>query len=397
MKKSFITALAISSCTAFLLLSGCGDSASAVSDSSEVSGQLVDSYVENADYTCGDGSKGLTDVNGTFKCKALPVAFRLGGLKLGEITSLATDKQVFPQELLGLKRTDLNNSDVRAMARLLQSCDDDNNSGNGLRIQERVKTAFVTQEDFNASNLDAYATDANLTLISDEDALEHLTQTTELIDAVNDATDLPLEIGTAILTPQSDLSQELKNTLSYMGNEERLAFDVYNKLYEKYPLPQLTNIAQKSERVHIETVQLLVQKYISSFADFTNLDLDPLSYKDTAVTAMVPGVYDISVIQELYNVLIEKGMQSEIDALQVGCMVEVTDINDLDGDIALAKESNADDITVAFEFLRDGSYSHYWAFNTGLVNKGVANGCCSMGDFYCKTKEEYPQDARSQH
>lgn len=37
-----------------------------------------------------------------------------------------------------------------------------------------------------------------------------------------------------------------------------------------------------------------------------------------------------------------------------------------------------------FEFLRDGSYSQYWAFDDGLKKNG---------DEYCKTEEEYPKVA----
>lgn len=75
-------------------------------------------------------------------------------------------------------------------------------------------------------------------------------------------------------------------------------------------------------------------------------------------------------------------------ALEVGCMVEVTDINDLLADIETARADGATDIVAAFEFLRDGSYSHYWAFDNGLKNMGVTDGCCSLGDAYCHP--EYP-------
>jgi len=43
-----------------------------------------------------------------------------------------------------------------------------------------------------------------------------------------------------------------------------------------------------------------------------------------------------------------------------------------------------------FNFLRDGSYKHYWAFDKGLKNMGIDNGCCSLGTNYCHP--EYPQN-----
>lgn len=292
-----------------------------------------------------------------------------------------------------MDRNDTSDLGVVAMARLLQSCDDDNDSRNGLKIRQEVKDAFSAEVDFNAADLDAYAVEANLTLVDEALAVEHLTQTTELVEAVNDAT-IPQVIKDALLTPSSALTQDLKDALAYMGNEERLAYDVYNKLYESSPsVNQLSNIASKSEIVHIESVQLLVRKYIANSSEFTNTDLNDLEYKDVLVADMTPGVYDISRIQDLYDALVAKGQASDIDALEVGCMVEVTDINDLDDYIALSEDANATDVTSVFTSLRNGSYSHYWAFDKGLANHGVANGCCSLGVVdgvdYCQPL--YPQ------
>ena len=44
-----------------------------------------------------------------------------------------------------------------------------------------------------------------------------------------------------------------------------------------------------------------------------------------------------------------------------------------------------------FNFLRDGSYNHYWAFDKGLKNKGVSTGCCTWTEL-CHT--EYPQNEK---
>ncbi len=196
----------------------------------------------------------------------------------------------------------------------------------------------------------------------------------------NGNNELPTNVQDAINAPKSTMNQELKNILSFMGNEERLAYDVYNALYQKFPdVKQLYNIPTKSEYKHIQAVQLLVQKYIDSDADFTNVDLPPLNYKNTPIEDMQPGVYDIEAIQNLYNTLYAKGKQSKQDALKVGCIIEVTDINDLNVRIATAQDYNATDIETVLNFLRDGSYSHYWAFDQGLKNLGVSDGCCSLG------------------
>ena len=170
-----------------------------------------------------------------------------------------------------------------------------------------------------------------------------------------------------------------------MGNEERLAYDVYLTLYDFHltnsamEIKQLTNIATNSESRHISIVQSIVQRYDLGSSDLSNVTT---AVADNTVTleAMPSGDYDIPAIQDLYDALYAKGTQSKEDALMVGCMVEVTDINDLDTYITLATDSNATDVLEAFEVLREGSYTHYWAFDKGLKNLGVAEGCYVAGD-----------------
>jgi hypothetical protein len=205
---------------------------------------------------------------------------------------------------------------------------------------------------------------------------------------------LPTAVQAALDASPSLLTQPLIDTLSYMGNEERLAYDVYNELYRQYGTKQFTNIATKSEYLHITAVQGLIQKYkISDDINFTNIDLPALGYMNTPIGSMQAGTYDISVIQALYDTLVLQGSTSEIEALKVGCTVEVVDVNDLDKDIILATDVNATDIITIFNFLRDGSYNHYWVFDSGLINKGITNGCCSLGIIngvnYCHP--EYPK------
>jgi len=104
--------------------------------------------------------------------------------------------------------------------------------------------------------------------------------------------------------------------------------------------------------------------------------------------ALQPGEFAIEAIQSLYDQLLEKGSLSARDALEVGCMVEVTDVNDLDEDIEIAE--GAEDVTLIFTALRSGSYNHYWAFDKALKSMGVEEGCCALGEAYCKTPDEYP-------
>ena len=207
--------------------------------------------------------------------------------------------------------------------------------------------------------------------------------------SVVETSELPTEVEIAIDAPVSKLSQELTDTLAYMGNEERLAYDVYNVLYEQYGTEQFTKIATNGEYKHITAVQELIQKYkLSDDVSFTNIDLPALGYVNTNIEDMEAGTYDIAAIQKLYDDLVTQGSTSEIDALKVGCIIEVVDVNDLNRDIALAESEGATDIVTVFNFLRDGSYNHYWSFDKGLKNQNVADGCCSLGTEYCHP--EYP-------
>ena len=185
--------------------------------------------------------------------------------------------------------------------------------------------------------------------------------------------------------PESNLTDEQKYTLAYMWNEEKMAKDIYLALNDLTPHQTLYNIATRSETRHEAAVESLVQKYD---INITNLDNYEIRYSEEELRALAPGQFSVPEVQELYDTLYSKGSQSLQDALEVGCMVEVTDVNDLDEDIEIA--GDAEDITIVLSFLRSGSYNHYWAFDRALKNLGVTDGCCSLGEEYCKTEEEYP-------
>jgi hypothetical protein len=172
------------------------------------------------------------------------------------------------------------------------------------------------------------------------------------------------------------ISSSVKNSLAYMYDEERLAKEVYLAIYAKQPVRQLSKIASKSEGRHIDAVKDLAQRY------------------GVATPYQRAGRYATAHIQSLYNKLYAKGIRSRKDALEVGCMVEVIDVEDLNSYINEAQRANAQDVVNTYTFLRKGSYNHYWAFDRGLNQIGVSNGCCSLGQKYCHP--EYPKKERGQ-
>ncbi|SFV61276.1 Uncharacterized protein MJ0754 [hydrothermal vent metagenome] len=198
---------------------------------------------------------------------------------------------------------------------------------------------------------------------------------------------IPSNVTDAISSEKSNLTPELQDSITYMYNEERLAKDIYLNVYERQPIKQLYNIATKSEIKHEQAVNDIAIKYDLNITQYPDTDIP---YDKDSIAKYGSGEYAVEAIQELYNMLYNKGINSEQDALEVGCMVEVTDIDDLDKYISQASASNASDVIEVFNFLRDGSYKHYWAFDNGLKNMGISTGCCSLGDKYCHP--EYPQD-----
>jgi len=189
-------------------------------------------------------------------------------------------------------------------------------------------------------------------------------------------------VQAAIDSPSSILNQALKDSITHMYNEEGLAYDVYLNIYKIQAVDQLKSIATNSESKHIEAVNKLAIKYDLNITKYPETD-EPYS-----IEGIGNGVYSVPTVQSLYNTLYAKGIQSRKDALEVGCMVEVVDINDLDEYIELAEGSKATDVLTIFNYLRAGSYTHYWAFDQGLKNMNVSDGCCSLGAEYCHP--EYP-------
>ena len=191
---------------------------------------------------------------------------------------------------------------------------------------------------------------------------------------------LPTEVQDAIDTPKSTLTPELKDSITFMYNEEGLAYDVYMNIYNFQIKNNLSTVNQfkqiasgdqnGSEETHIEAVNQLAIKY----------DLNMTQYPDTdvpySIEGISSGVYTVEHIQELYGILYEKGIESKQDALEVGCMVEVVDILDLEGYIEKAESSNAPDVVAVFNFLLNGSYKHYQQFDKALRDMEVENGCC---------------------
>ncbi|MEN6378311.1 MAG: DUF2202 domain-containing protein [Methanofastidiosum sp.] len=152
-------------------------------------------------------------------------------------------------------------------------------------------------------------------------------------------------------TQSLTLTDSEKEDLLYMREEEKLARDVYIKLYEKWNVPIFNNISN-SEQTHTDSINFLIVRYglndpfVNEIGKFTNEEL-----------------------QSLYDSLMEKGNNSLEDALAVGATVEEVDIIDLEEAI-----SNTDkaDIKTVYENLMKGSRNHLRSFVSNMKSRGYS-------------------------
>jgi hypothetical protein len=147
------------------------------------------------------------------------------------------------------------------------------------------------------------------------------------------------------------LTDEQKDTLFFIFQEEKVARDVYITLGKLYPDERTFADIQLSEQEHILSAQVLCERYGVDTSDVN------LSLEDDFI-----GQFELHVMQELYNQCIELGQVSLLEALKVGKLIEVTDIDDLEK----AAEGMPSDVVNTYENLKNGSLSHLDAFEAAI-------------------------------
>lgn len=146
------------------------------------------------------------------------------------------------------------------------------------------------------------------------------------------------------------LTQEEKDDLIFLREEEKLARDVYLFSYDKYGEEIFSNISQSEQR-HMDKVLTLLEKY--------NLK-DPVSSER--------GVFTNQTLQKLYNDLIALSGSSLIEALKVGATIEDLDIRD----IGLNEDrTTISDIEDVYRKLKCASTNHMRGFNAKIIENGT--------------------------
>ncbi len=147
------------------------------------------------------------------------------------------------------------------------------------------------------------------------------------------------------VTSASALTSVEADSILFMKQEEKVARDVYQVLYQKWRHVTFANIAVSEQR-HMNAVDNLIARY-----------------RLTDTTPAEAGKFSIPELQALYDQLVALGSKSLEDALAVGVLIEETDIADLQAALKATRERP---IRNVFSNLLEGSYNHLAAFTRAL-------------------------------
>ena len=150
--------------------------------------------------------------------------------------------------------------------------------------------------------------------------------------------------------PVEDLNRAENEGLLLMREEEKLARDVYLTLAEEWNIRSMANIAQ-AEQTHMDSVAMILARY--------GID-DPVS--DDSI-----GAYANPLFTDLFEELVQTGMESYMDALKVGAKIEELDIADL---LELMDSADNQDILVVYQNLLKGSRNHLRSFDMQIERFG---------------------------
>ncbi len=139
------------------------------------------------------------------------------------------------------------------------------------------------------------------------------------------------------------LTQQEKDSILLLREEEKLARDVYLTLGEKWNVPVFKNIAQ-SEARHMAAMKNLVDRY--------GLE-DP-------VTDDTVGTFTSPEFAQLYQELVASGSASLANAYKVGVTIEELDIKDLQDSLAIIQST---DVRRVYQNLLRASENHLRAFS----------------------------------
>lgn len=161
-------------------------------------------------------------------------------------------------------------------------------------------------------------------------------------------------LDNSTLKSSNGLTSDEKASLMFMVEEEKLAHDVYTKMYEFYGLVIFDKIIQ-SESDHVAAVSFLIEKH-----ELVN-----------PITGNPPGVFQNEELQQLYIDLVALGSISTMDAIEAGVTIEEKDLQDIQYYLVSIVESK--DLEQVYSNLMEGSKNHLEAYLSHLGLPTVSN------------------------
>jgi hypothetical protein len=146
----------------------------------------------------------------------------------------------------------------------------------------------------------------------------------------------------------ASLNQAEIDWLTHMRQEEKLARDVYQVLFEKWGVSIFSNIANSEQR-HTDAIENQIEKYGI---------VDPVTNEN------LRGNFADLALNVLYDQLVNRGLSSLKEAYQVGLDIESLDIGDLKIAMSVTVHSDIDNV---YSHLLTGSYSHLNAFQSTVT------------------------------
>ena len=145
----------------------------------------------------------------------------------------------------------------------------------------------------------------------------------------------------------TELTEEQKDMLFFIYQEEKLARDVYITLSKIH-----------KDEFTFAFMKITEQKYVDSTRELCNTYGVETSQPDEGLV----GKFESTVLQTLYTACIEKGKRSLLDALEVGEFIEMTDIEDLEQ----ASVGMPSDVVEVYENLKQRNLNHLHAFHAAM-------------------------------
>jgi len=258
-----------------LFFIACGGSEGLIVDKSIYQkGYFGNPAIKGIGYECGD-IKDITDDDGMFECLEFPVTFKIGNLTLGSIDKLTSDKKIYPQDIVGVSRSDFSDENVLNLTRLIQSLYSNENLEKETEIPKDISFVFIDEQNLsklNEGEVKTLVEDSGKAYVDENTAIE------KLKEGVEELVSITITPDNAKLTVGESVSFTAKGSFSNSTQKDITNDVVWSLESDDIAFLRGANVIGKS----VGTVTLLatyegIEKRIEltvSKAYLTQLDID---------------------------------------------------------------------------------------------------------------------------